>query len=229
MVTEEYANTYDHAERLILTTLSLNGAAPVALSNLSYDELGRLSARTLANGITESYAYNIRSWTTGIESDVFSENLLYETPGITPVCYGGNIASYTWSVGNGNAAVAKTFHNTYDALSRLTDVTLEAGGNTTANLCSYSYDAMGNITQLLRKGVMNDGNIGAIDDLEYTYSGNQLVCVSDDANGPTYVGAMHFQDNSDEAAEYTYDENGRLTHDLNKKISLIKYNAVSLP
>lgn len=77
--------------------------------------------------------------------------------------------------------------------------------------------------------VLNNGNIGAIDDLEYTYSGNQLVCVSDDANGPTYVGAMHFQDNSDEAAEYTYDENGRLTQDLNKKISLIKYNAVSLP
>ncbi len=70
---------------------------------------------------------------------------------------------------------------------------------------------------------------GLIDNLSYTYNGNQLVTVTDGRSGPDYSGAFHFSDGADEDVEYEYDQNGNLTKDLNKKITQIKYNLLNLP
>ncbi len=84
---------------------------------------------------------------------------------------------------------------------------------------SLSYDKMGNVQSLLRSGLLDDGSYGLIDNLSYSYHGNQLLKVDDAAVGPYYQGAFHFVDGADEAVEYEYDANGNMVRDLNKCIS----------
>lgn len=40
---------------------------------------------------------------------------------------------------------------------------------------------------------------------------------------------MNFSDGSDESVEYSYDKNGNMTKDSNRKISSIQYNILNLP
>ena len=63
-----------------------------------------------------------------------------------------------------------------------------------------------------------------IDDLTYTYSGNQLTRV-DDATG----NAAGFSNGASTTNEYVYDNNGNLTKDSNKGITNITYNVLNLP
>ena len=94
---------------------------------------------------------------------------------------------------------------------------------------SLSYDKMGNVQSLLRSGLLDDGSYGLIDNLSYSYHGNQLLKVDDAAVGPYYQGAFHFVDGADEAVEYEYDANGNLVRDLNKGIISISYGLNNQP
>lgn len=94
---------------------------------------------------------------------------------------------------------------------------------------SLSYDKMGNVQSLLRSGLLDDGSYGLIDNLSYSYHGNQLLKVDDAAVGPYYQGAFHFVDGADEAVEYEYDANGNMVRDLNKGISFISYDLNNQP
>ena len=80
------------------------------------------------------------------------------------------------------------------------------------------YDKNGNITGLQRY------NTSLVDNLTYTYNGNQLTQV-EDATG----NATGFTNGANTTNEYTYDNNGNLTKDLNKGISNISYNSLNLP
>ncbi|MEM6734426.1 MAG: RHS repeat-associated core domain-containing protein, partial [Bacteroidota bacterium] len=62
-----------------------------------------------------------------------------------------------------------------------------------------------------------------IDDLSYTYEGNQLRQVSDSA------GTAGFKDGNNAGDDYAYDANGNMTRDLNKGITRIEYNHLNLP
>ena len=104
---------------------------------------------------------------------------------------------------------------TYDGVNRMLDATHGAGLYTEK---VTSYDKNGNI-----KGLQRYGN-GLIDNLTYTYSGNQLTRV-DDATG----NSAGFSNGTSTTNEYTYDNNGNLTKDLNKNISSISYNCLNLP
>ena len=81
-----------------------------------------------------------------------------------------------------------------------------------------AYDKNGNIKALQRYGN------GLIDNLTYTYSGNQLTKV-EDATG----NAAGFSNGASVANEYVYDNNGNLTKDSNKGITNIAYNSLNLP
>ncbi len=86
--------------------------------------------------------------------------------------------------------------------------------------------ANGNIKTLNRN--MDLGDAQAIDQLSYTYSGNQILAV-DDALGANYED-YGFKDNGYfEQEEYFYDKNGNLYKDLNKGIIDINYNHFNLP
>uniref|UniRef100_A0AB33J0G4 DUF6443 domain-containing protein n=1 Tax=Prevotella sp. GTC17254 TaxID=3236794 RepID=A0AB33J0G4_9BACT len=231
--TEVYGYAYDHAERLLTVTHRLNSNTPVVIVTNTYDEIGRLKSRQIPVE-TSVYTYNVRSWLTQITGSRFRETLAYnETIGdLTPStpCYGGNISSMKWQTGSGQTEHGYRF--AYDGAGRLTKALYGEGTAITANN-KYNeiatYDKMGNITALHRQGKTDNG-FGLIDKLTYSYSGNQLVKVSDASGAPmAYYGAFHFVDGVDMGKEYVYDANGNMTQDYNKKISKIEYNSVNLP
>ena len=119
----------------------------------------------------------------------------------------------------------------YDGMSRLTAAGyLENGKRNDHFSTSYKYDLMGNILSLRHEGLLNSGNYGTIDDLTYSYKGNEVVKIDDAAEeSPNYKGAMHFRDYADEETEYTYDANGNMLTDSNKGITSIDYNVLDLP
>ena len=73
------------------------------------------------------------------------------------------------------------------------------------------------------------------EELHYTegiapcYNGNQLTKVTDNAASSAYSNGFEFKDGADRETEYTYDENGNLTQDLNRNIKDIQYNFLNLP
>lgn len=123
------------------------------------------------------------------------------------------------------------YHFTYDDQNRLSEAIYGEGSGSITNNEKYSvyfsYDNMGNMTELMRKGLSN-GAYTFIDDLELDYIGNQLISVEDNAIDPSYNGAFNFVGNSSSGA-YEYDKNGNLTKDLNKNILSIEYNCLNLP
>lgn len=58
---------------------------------------------------------------------------------------------------------------------------------------------------------------------------NKVTKIEDSVSDPTYNGCFNFADGASQSNEYTYDQNGNLTKDLNKKISSIQYNLLNLP
>ena len=95
---------------------------------------------------------------------------------------------------------------------------------------SYCYDRNCNITWLQRTGTSNSVKGQVIDLLEFNYSGNQLTSVCDYSDEDlNYAGAFDFQDNADDEEEYSYNENGAMTKDLNKGITDIEYDLLGNP
>ena len=83
----------------------------------------------------------------------------------------------------------------------------------------YSQYNMGNLLSLSREGDITSSRKGIMDNLSMTYDGCRLVSVSDSAPGSSVTGSADFRDGVSEAVEYTYDRNGNMTSDLNRKVS----------
>lgn len=95
---------------------------------------------------------------------------------------------------------------------------------------SYSYDKNCNLTWLQRTGTSNSVKGKVIDLLECGYSGNQLKSVADYSDEDlNYAGAFDFQNKADDVDEYSYNENGAMTKDLNKGITNIEYDLLGNP
>ena len=92
-----------------------------------------------------------------------------------------------------------------------------------------AYDKTGNILGIRRMGQTGAQEYGLVDNLALTYSGNQLTKVTDNAASSAYNNGFEFKDGADKETEYTYDENGNLTQDLNRNIEDIQYNFLNLP
>ena len=230
--TEMYTYSYDHADRLLKVEHTLGGTK-ITLADYAYDNLGRLQSKSLHGSATNklTYAYNVRSWLTGISGSKFTQNLYYNT-GNGTAKYNGSISSMTWKAGN--ESTIRGYKFTYDGLSRLMNATYgeTAGINTNTNRFSENvtaYDKNGNIKTLQRYGQTAASSYGLIDNLTFTLGGNLLSRVDDAAAASAYNGGFEFKDGVKQANEYTYDSNGNLTKDLNKGISNISYNCLNLP
>ena len=229
---EVYTYSYDYADRVSKVEHTLGGTK-ITLADYTYDSFGRLSTKSLhgsaANKLT--YAYNLRSWLTGITSTRFTQNLYYNT-GVGTARYNGNISSMTWK--SGNESTVRGYKFTYDGLDRMLNATYgeTAGISTNANRFSENvtgYDKNGNIKGLQRYGQLSSTAYGMIDNLTLTLNGNQLNRVDDAVAASTYNGDFEFKNGANAADEYSYDANGNLTKDLNKGISGITYNFLNLP
>lgn len=183
---EEYANTYDNQERLLTQTHSLNNATPVTLVSNTYDAVGRLISTDKANdsSLTQTYAYNIRSWMTAVTGALFTERLYYnDAP--AGALWSGNISSLAWTEGS-RTAPSSGFDFNYDGLSRLTATQARSGGSIIAGIGSgYTYDPMGNLLSMsISSGEGTDSRQFAV-----ASQSNRLVGETYDANGNRTTGA----------------------------------------
>ena len=227
--TELYEYTYDHADRLLTTTYTVNNKPPVMLADNTYDELGRLiKKKRHSNADTEQFAYNVRSWLTKITSGSFVQNLYYNAnfppaaaTAATP-CYNGNISATTWTY---NGATNGYLYY-YDGLNRLTgnysilnNVFYDCGEYSE----TFSYDKHGNIKYLNRFNSME------LDLLTLTYNGNQLQTVYDDWPNSNQYNVKEYKYKGPNSTKFTYDVNGNMISDFDRDIVTIRYNLLNLP
>jgi len=236
VIPEVYRYAYDKAERLILTRYKLGANDTITLAANSYDELGRLSTKTLGGVDTTAYSYNIRNWTTDIIGSRFSENLYYNAntiglPNFTPV-YNGNIAGMQWDVPSEGIGYKRAYSFVYDNLNRLTNANYcgfngSVVGGTSGRydeVLDYQNDKMGNI-----HGITRYENGSLLNNLSFTYTGNQLKKVDNSISPYIPYGSEAFNDKQKIDTEYDYDKNGSTKWDVNTGISLIQYNLLNLP
>ena len=230
--TEVYTYTYDHADRISKVQHSL-GSTSITLYDATYDNFGRLLTKlyhgTNTNKLT--YAYNLRSWLTGISGTCFTQNLYYNT-GVGTAKYNGSISSMTWK--SGNESTVRGYKFTYDGLDRMLNATYGETASISTNANRFSenvagYDKNGNIKSLQRYGQTGASAYGLLDNLTYTLTGNQLSRVDDAVSTVAYGTNTAFVNGASAAGEYAYDANGNLTKDLNKGITDIQYNVLNLP
>lgn len=124
----------------------------------------------------------------------------------------------------------------YDKVNRLTAANFTENNsgvwnrtNIDFSVSNLSYDANGNIITMNQSGKRGSSS-GIIDQLTYTYqtNSNKLLKVKDVI--PVSTDKLgDFEDGVNTNDDYTYDANGNLTKDENKKINTIGYNHLNLP
>ena len=199
------------------------------VASYSYDDIGRLiSVKRSGNAGIVKYDYNIRNWLKETKSDRFKQNLYYESTKENP-SFNGNISRMQWQSSKDN--VLRGYDFIYDGLNRLEESAYGEGADLSQSKSHYSehvlsYSPNGSIERLQRYGKKNNGTFGLIDDLMYSYNGNQIKAISDKAGSLLYDGSFDFKDGANADVEYFYDANGALVKDLNKGISNIEYDVL---
>ncbi len=235
--------SYDHASRLLEATHQVDSDPAIIMVKNEYNHLGELIDKKLHstdNGATfeqsVDYRYNIRGWLERIndadlsdnENDYFGMELAYNTTfsGISSTAmFNGNISAAKWSNIASGGQMQSAYAYSYDPMNRLTGADYAEresvwADKTTFDVNTLSYDLNGNIKTLKR---YEANTTLAMDDLSYTYLGNQLQAVTDagDTTG--------FKDGNTSGFDYGYDDNGNMMNDANKDITSITYNHLNLP
>ena len=216
-------------------------ATEKVITSNTYNELGELIEKNLhsednGSSFAQSvdYRYNIRGWLTSIndnnlsdgEGDYFGMELLYNNQDAAlnnSSLFNGNISAVKWTSGvNGSEQQAYTYN--YDPMNRITNATSKKLLGTwlpdNTDMSVGQYDLNGNIKTLSR----NETQTTVMDNLAYTYVGNQLQKVTDSSGNE-----KGFKDGNTAGNDYGYDGNGNMTEDKNKDIASIAYNHLNLP
>jgi YD repeat-containing protein len=185
---ETVTNTYD--DRMMLDTVI---GDVTYVSDTQYDIAGRMTSRSLGNGVTQKYLY--KPWNTqGGRLDkivagtgTWNETTqLFGTATLQKLSYGydnvGNVTQIAQIVNFSNTQT-ETQSYTYDALNRLTDWDLAVDGVNTQTE-EYRYNSVGNL-----------------------YYKNGLTFDYPDADGSTPT-HPHAVTHIDETQKYWYDQNG---------------------
>ncbi|MCR9250216.1 MAG: RHS repeat-associated core domain-containing protein [bacterium] len=226
---------YDHIGNIEEVKHKINSGDEITLSKNTYNEIGETQRKQLhsvgGSSFIQSldYQYNIRGWVSAINdisnlgsSDKFGMKLDYENAGQ----YNGNIGRITWKTMGGSLNQnEQEYAYAYDDLNRLKKATYSSYG--AANHFTVGGDDAGQIEYDLNGNIMSlnrNFNGTTADNLNYYYSGNQLLEVTDSAT------ATLFRDKTPATGEndYKYDANGNMVSDLNKEIAQISYNHLNL-
>ncbi|EON78080.1 hypothetical protein ADIS_1277 [Lunatimonas lonarensis] len=236
--------TYDHAGRPLKVFHKINGNDEVMLGHFQYNELGEATDiihHSRNNGNTWLYKTGLKStiqgWTDEIlytysnGDPVFRQKLDYHKASGTSntTRLDGIITSNQWK--HYGTEPERAYNYTYDTPKRLTGSiyrqktgsTWNSDGN--FNESHISYSANGNITAL-RRNRDNGGTVVQMDQLTYTYTGNQLTAVADAAPAAHKAGGFN---DGNTGTDYTYNQNGFLLTDANKGITGITYTRQDLP
>ncbi|MHA7129266.1 DUF6443 domain-containing protein [Algoriphagus namhaensis] len=233
--------TYHPTGALNQITHSINGSAPIVLSQSNYNDIGQLTSKVFPEAQTSDqlYTYNIRGWLKGISSNtlaVYRQSLFYENTATSPA-FNGNISRITFK---GKGKATHTYDFDYDQSNRLlsaTHASTAIGESERYNLSGITYDQNGNLQTMTRKGQRTSTTYGIVDQMTYNYASsttfggeysNKLIGVSDGMSSIAYT-SKDFKPNLGSASLYAYDQNGNQTSNKDKQISLIKYNHLNLP
>jgi RHS repeat-associated protein len=208
---------------------------------------------------TLNYEYNIRGNLTSINKNYvnsylqsgnyFGMELAYETLG-TNFSYGridGNISGISWKTRGDN--IQRKYEYVYDARGQFSQAVFKqknySGAGWTDDKANFStsvlYDINGNITNKIQHGIVPGMGVALIDFMTYTYDkngwSNRLVRVDDNLVQGLNGKLGDFKDGTSNATgggnDYTYNEDGQLTADLNKEIGVagpgIEYNLIGTP
>jgi RHS repeat-associated protein len=234
----------DQIRTLLYTNLINNN---IDISSTPIDETNSLIQsvldQILIKNISPALVYN-ECFTVTDRFNLFNEQLFYESPSVNNINgsqFNGNISSVRWQTTN---LPINEYSYLYDNINRLIDADYyeKVNNQWTASIkydvSNLNYDFNGNILNMKQKGVVSQNSSGStyglVDDLNYTYDGNNLKSVvdliadgtnqrNDFSNGSTIdaIGASS-------TIDYTYDANGNMLSDLNKGIT-ITYNYMNLP
>ncbi len=242
---------YDKVGRVLMTLAKNNNDPVLILSQNGYNEVGQLVEKNIhsAGGSAYlqsiDYTYNELGMITHLNNadlvsgnnsnnddanDLFGFEVKYNNPTAGGTAkYDGSVSEFHWrSISD---ATKKAYTCQYDLKNRLTNATYAEYNTATAqwaaatkyNEFGISYDANGNIKALKRNGLLSNSSYGLMDDLSYSYSGNNLMNVTDAA---PLQGYNDFKPMG--GANYVYDINGNLTTDPSKNLT-ITYNHLDLP
>ncbi len=204
---------------------------------------------------TLSYDYNIRGWMLGANRNYarsdennhyFGFDLGYDKIPVATLGqyasaqFNGNIAGITWKSRGDNQVRKYDFE--YDLVNRLVKADFNQYTSGSFNKNSgldfsvsgqngrIEYDANGNLLFMKQMGWKTGGSL-VMDNLQYHYTAftNKLLAVKEISNGTNDLKLGDFTDRNLTINDYSYDENGNLIQDLNKGISAIGYNLLSLP
>ncbi|NIF03888.1 RHS repeat-associated core domain-containing protein [Chryseobacterium sp. Tr-659] len=222
---------YDDQNRLLLHKHKVNNNPIEILTQNNYNELSQLENQKVGNNIQDIiYTYNIKGWMTQINdpsnlgTDLFAYKLKYQQPespsGLAK--FNGNISEIDWKTANDGILRRYTYQ--YDALNRLQTAKYQKPNSSVIETNAYNesvtYDLNGNIQTLLRFGGTDNNSGMKIDDINYTYEGNQLVDIWDSSGNSLGL------DGGDTMA---YDANGNMVKDAAHLIDNINYNHLNLP
>ncbi|QRA41366.1 DUF6443 domain-containing protein [Chryseobacterium cucumeris] len=227
---------YDNQNRLIVHKHKVGNNTEEILTQNTYNDILQLSNKKVGGTISAplqdiDYKYNIHGLLTQINntndlnSKLFAYSIKYQNPENNvsgPSKFNGLISEIDWRTSNDDTKRRYGFQ--YDKLNRLLKATYSKPTITTAPGEHYNesatYDINGNIKTMLRFGGTDNGNKMRIDDIAYTYSGNQLSDVWDSSGNGLGL---------DGGDMMGYDDNGNMISDNAHFIYKIKYNHLNLP
>ncbi|MCJ7933150.1 MAG: polymorphic toxin type 8 domain-containing protein [Chryseobacterium sp.] len=226
-------NSYNDLSQLINKKVgSVSGSAPLQSIDYDYNIRGWLTdvnknQMSISDLNGKLFSYKIKYTNRdGIENP---DPVQFSGKNVLPK-YNGNIAEVDWraieTIGVNPSLTPKRYGYSYDRLDRLTAGFYQNPNNpySKENTESLSYDPNGNISNLHRTSVMEYGSNTAtvIDNLDYTYLGNQAVKIQDNSGNSTgYEGTA--------GNPIEYDVNGNMKNMIDKSIAGIGYNYLNLP
>ena len=218
------------------------------LCSLSYDDLGRVTKKSIGLIETQKYSYRIwgdleainKEYCISGGTNFFGEIINYDF-GYEHRNYGGMPCGVKWRL-KGSNNIQRSYGYGYDLKGRLNyadyNQTVDGGTAWLKTSQDYSakgilYDLNGNLINMKQWGTSPAYSTPFLmDDLTYTYNGggysNKLIAVDDAVT--TYFGLHEFRElDGHTVSDYAYDANGNLTTDANKRIATIKYNMQNKP
>ncbi len=227
------------------------------ISQDEYNAMGQLNKKKLGAAPLDSlqYDFNIRGWLLGMNrayvkdttstANWFGFDLGYDK---TYFYINGSLKTYAAEQHNGNIGgmmwrstgddMLRKYDFTYDAANRFLSADLnQLNSNSFSkaagidfSVSGISYDANGNLLNINQKGWKLGGSV-TIDSLLYGYNANsnKLNYVNERINDTTTRLGDFKEYTNNTSQDYTYDGNGNLAKDANKKIDTIVYNHLNLP
>ena len=190
-----------------------------------YDAIGRLARVNHGSGAAvTSYGYDVHGWIVSQSTAMSSGKTVSYALEYAP-CFNGNVARRVWAEG--------AYSYQYDNMNRLSDALFSPGEGSSADFTvSYAYDSRGNITDIMRNGVIdrteNVETFGELESLTYTYDGgNHITSLSVWSPALPFDGIAGLHCNG--GFDMTYNAAGDLVRDTSRGVLRCLWNADGHP